>query len=343
MDANLWDWLTAAGTFAAVLGGFLIARRLVVGRLRWLAERTETKIDDLLVDLLEMIRNPECYLVAFYAASRPLTLPLWLDRGFRGAVVLAVTYRAATMLQRAALFAVEEGLLKDRHKDVSYVHTSRTLAYVANAAIWACALLFALANLGFNVSSMLAGLGIGGVAVALAAQAVLGDLFAALAIFLDRPFVIGDAITFGDTTGVVEKIGFKTTRLRALGGELLVIPNASLTSAKIQNWRYLRERRVVQTYSVSYETTRAKLAGLPAALRAVIAAAGGDKVRVDRVHLKALGASSVDFEAVYYVLTSDYAEHMDIQQRVLLGALELFEREGVEIPFPTQTVHVAQR
>jgi small-conductance mechanosensitive channel len=343
MDADLWSWLTAAATFAVVLGGFLLGRRVLVGRLRWLAERTDTKVDDLVVDLLEMIRNPECYLVAFYAATRPLTLPLWLDRGFRAGVVLAVTYRAATMLQRAALFAIEEGLLKERQKDAGYVHTARTLGYLANAAVWACALLFALSNLGFNVTSMLAGLGIGGIAVALAAQAVLGDLFSAIALYLDRPFVAGDAITFGDTTAVVERIGFKTTRLRALGGELLVVPNSSLTSARIQNWRYLHERRVVLALSAAYGTPRPKLAALPAALRAVIVAAGGDKARVDRVHLKALAASSIDFELVYYVLTSDYAEHMDIQQRVLLGALELFEREGVEIPFPTQTVHVAAR
>jgi len=336
------EYLVALGTFLLSLAVFLGARRLIVGRLRWLADRTATHLDDLFVDLLEMIRQPECYLVAFYFAARTLALRPGLELAFRDAVILTVTYRVATMVRRIARFAIEEGLLHGRERDATYVHTSATLGYVANFIIWAGAALFALDNLGFSVRSMLAGLGIGGIAVALAAQAVLGDLFAAIAIFLDRPFVLGDAITFGDVTGTVEQIGFKTTRLRALSGELLVVPNSALASAKIQNWRHLGKRRVVLAYGVAYGTPREKLAALPGQLARLIAEAGQGKTTVDRVHLKELGDSSIDFEAVYFVMSGDYALHMDIQQRLHLSVLELFEREGIEIPFPTHTIELSK-
>ena len=332
------EYMIAAGTFAVVLAVFLIGRNLLVGRLRWLAQQTETHFDDLFVDLLEMIRNPECYILAFYAATRPLVVPTWLDRAFHAVVILAVTFRIATMIQRVVRFAIEEGVMRHHEQDTAYIHTSKTLNYVTSFIVWACAVLFALSNLGFNISSMIAGLGIGGIAVALAAQAVLGDLFAAIALYLDRPFVIGDAITFNDTTGEVEQIGFKTTRIRAVGGELLIIPNSQLASAKIQNWRHLAKRRVVQVYNAAYGTPPEKLAKLPGQIAQLIEQAGGGKTKTDRVHLKSLSSWSIDIEAVYFVLSADYGDHMDIQQRLHLAVLDLFAKEGIQIPFPTQSV-----
>lgn len=336
------QYLVGGGVFLAALCGFILLRRVVIGRLRWLAERTATKIDDLLVDLLEMIRIPECYLVAFYAATRPLFLPGWLNHGFRAIVIVVVTFRLVTMLQRLAAYSLTAGLFKDSSQDPAYEHTVKTVSYLVNALIWVGAAVFTLDNLGFSVSSMLAGLGIGGIAVALAAQAVLGDLFAAVAIYLDRPFVIGDAIAFGDTSGTVLRIGFKTTRLRALSGEELVIPNSVLASAKVQNFRHLRERRVGVKISVAYGTSAESLARLPSEMRGLLEQAGGDKARVDRVHLQGLGPSSIDFELVYFVLSADYGLHMDISQRFHLALLAHLESRGIEIPFPTKTVHVRQ-
>lgn len=339
---TLREYAAALLTFLAVLGGFLAARQIIVGRLRWLAQRTPTKLDDLLVDLLEMVRNPECYLVALYFASRPLVLPGWADRGFRAVVIIVVTWRAATMLRRLARYAVEEGLLRGHEQDATYRHTSKTLGHVADFVVWTLALLFVLDNLGFSVSSMLAGLGIGGIAVALAAQAVLGDLFAAIAIYLDRPFVIGDEIQFGDTSGVVESIGFKTTRLRAGTGELLVVPNSALASSKIQNFRLRAERVVTLRFAAAYGTPAKTLAELPVQIRALILEAGGDAVSVDRVHLKSLADWAIQFEAVYRLRTTDFTLHMDVQQRVALALLEHLEKRGVRIPYPTQTVELAR-
>ena len=327
------EYIVAAATFALVAGGFLVLRRVVVGRLKWLAGKTETKWDDLLVELLETIRAPECYLVAFYFATRPLVLPLWMDRGFRAAVILSVTYRVARILQKAAVFAIEEGLLKSHAKDATFAHSSMALSYLFNALIWSLAAIFALDNLGFSVSSIIAGLGIGGIAVALAAQAVLGDLFAAIAIYMDRPFVAGDAVKFGDTEGVVERIGFKTTRLRAGSGEQLVVPNSQMASAKIQNFRDLRERNIEWRFLVAYGTPAEKLEALPAQIRALLNAAGGEKVTVARVHLKSLEPGGIQFEAAYQVMSPEYALLCDIRQKAALGLMAHLQREGISSPF----------
>lgn len=336
------QYLAAAATFVVCIAAFLSARRVILGRLKWLAERTETKVDDVLVEVLEKVRSPEVYLIAFYAATRPLVLPHWLNIGFRDLVIVVITYRAATMLQRLALFGVEEGLLASRPKDASYRQTVLTLTYVANFTVWSIAILFTLSNLGFNVSSMIAGLGIGGVAVALGAQAVLGDLFAAIAIYLDRPFVLGDFIIFGDMLGTVDRIGFKTTRIRSLSGELLVVPNSVLASAKIHNYRDMAERRVVMTFGIAYGTPVEKVSALPAQIKQLIQEAGGDKVRVDRVHLNELADYAYNYELVFYVLSPDYNQYMDVRHRLNVALLRLCEREGISIPFPTRTIELVK-
>ena len=330
---TLKEYVVALGTFALVAGAFLILRRILVNRLKWLAEKTATRWDDHLVEILNMIRAPECYLVAFYFATRPLVLPLWMDRGFRAAVILAVTYRVARILQRLARFGVEDGLLKGHVKDATFAHTSTALAYLFNALIWSLACVFALDNLGFSVSSIIAGLGIGGIAVALAAQAVLGDLFAAIAIYMDRPFLVGDSIKFGDSEGVVERIGFKTTRLRAPSGEQLAVPNASLASARIQNFRDMRERNVEWRFVVAYGTPAAKLEALPAQIRALLNQSGGDKITVGRVHLKSLEPAGIQFEAAYQILSPEYALLCDIRQKAALALLAHLEKESIASPF----------
>lgn len=332
------DYLIAAGTFAVVLAAFMVVRRVVLNRLGRLAGLTDTKLDDLAVELLEMIRSPERYLLAFYAASRPLTLAPWLDKAFHAAVVLSLTYRAVTMVQRVVRYLVDEVVFTEGDGDPAYRQTSRAVLVLVNFFIWAGALVFVLDNLGFDVTSMLAGLGIGGVAIALAAQAVLGDLFAAVALFLDRPFVVGDFIVTGDTVGTIEEIGVKTTRVRALSGELLVLPNSTLASARIQNFKQMSARRVVFKFGVVYQTSAEKLRRAPGIVKGIIEASA--KARFDRVHFMNYGDSSLDFEAVYYVLSPDYNVYMDTHQAILLAVFEAFEKEGLSFAYPTRTLHI---
>lgn len=341
LDAPLWgnslrQYLLAAATFVVSLAAFLAGRTLLVSKLRVLAQRTVTDIDDLAVELLGKVRSPEAYLVAFYAATRPLDLPRWLDLGMRGVVLAVVVYRAATIIQTLATYVVARALLSDPAAGIAERSAARNLSYLAAFLIWLGGLLFVLSNLGVNITSFIAGLGVTGVAVALAAQAVLGDLFSALAIYLDKPFVVGDFIVVDSFMGTVENIGVKTTRVRALSGELLVFPNSNLTSSRIKNFRLMAERRVVLHFEAAFGTPRAKLALIPELLRKAISSK--NKVKFDRAHLSAFGTSSFQFEAVYYVLDPDYALHMDIQQQVLFDVLAAFEKEGLELPYPTRAI-----
>ncbi|MBI5201419.1 MAG: mechanosensitive ion channel family protein [Elusimicrobia bacterium] len=325
--------LSALSVFLGFLLGFRLARGLVLERLRALAAKTTTKIDDLIVELLDMVRTPEQYLVAFWLATRPYAFPDWLEKGFRAVVVIAVTFRAVTMLQRALAFGLTAAT---DDTAPGGAQTRRTVTLLANATVWIVAVLFVLSNLGFDITSMIAGLGIGGIAVALAAQAVLGDLFSAVAIWLDRPFELGDAISFDGFSGSVEDIGIKTTRVRAASGELLVVPNASLTSTKIQNFKRMAERRVVLPLQVSYKTPLETLARLPGLVEAIVKK--DDRLRFDRAHVDKLSESSIDLEVVYWVRTDDYGVHMAAKERLLLAVLKALEQERVEIPYPHRAV-----
>jgi small-conductance mechanosensitive channel len=206
------------------------------------------------------------------------------------------------------------------------------------AVVWLAAALFYLDNLGVQVSSIVAGLGIGGIAVALAAQSILGDLFGYFIIYFDRPFEIGDFILFEDYTGTVEKVGIKTTKVRALTGEQIVVANSVLTNSRIRNYKRMERRRIVFTVGVTFETRRELLAAIPGMIRDAIALQ--PLAEFDRSHLKGLGPSSIDFENVYYVTTADYGRYMDTHQAVLLRLLECFAERGVKLAYPTTTVYV---
>lgn len=341
LDRAFWgnsvgQYLAAVVTFVVTLAGFLLLRGVVVRELRALAKRTVTDLDDLAVELLGKIKIPEAYVVAFYIATRPLDLPRWLDFGLRAAALATVVYRAVTIVQTVVAFGVQRALLKDPGVGIGERNAARNLSYLASFLVWLGGILFVLSNLGVDITSFVAGLGITGVAVALAAQAVLGDLFSALAIYLDKPFIVGDFIVVDAFAGTVENIGIKTTRVRALSGELLVFPNSNLTSSRIKNFRLMTERRVVLAFDLPFETSRAKLAVVPELLKKAVMAR--DKVKFERAHLAAFGPHSFQFEAVYFVLDSDYGIHMDIQQQVLLDVLAAFEKEGLSLAYPTRTI-----
>ena len=198
--------------------------------------------------------------------------------------------------------------------------------------------LVALDTAGIDITALVAGLGVGGIAVALAVQNILGDLFASLSIVLDKPFVIGDFIIVGDMMGTVEHIGMKTTRVRSLSGEQLVFSNTDLLSSRIRNYKRMQERRALFRFGVTYQTSRDLLARIPEVVREVIE--GRDETRFDRAHFAGFGDSSLDFEVVYYMLVPDYNAYMDTQQAVNLELVGRFEEIGIDFAYPTRTVFV---
>jgi small-conductance mechanosensitive channel len=331
--------LIALGIAGAVFLVLLALRELVV---RWLgkrAERNASGLDDLVVNLGRRTQILVIVVVALFAGSLYISLPVRQERVLHGLAEVAVFLQIALW----ASVAIDFWLARQRRKmdhDVTSVALAGVLRFVAKATLWALLLLMALDNLGVNVTALITGLGVGGVAVALALQNVLGDLLASLSIVLDKPFVIGDAITVDTLTGTVESIGLKTTRLRAVSGEQLIFANSDLLKSRIHNWKRMAERRVVLAFGVPYETPPDAVERIPAIARGLVEAQ--DLTRFDRAHFKGLGGSALDFEVVYWILTPDYTAFMDRQQAIHLGLLRAFEREGIAFSSGAQTVVLAR-
>lgn len=205
--------------------------------------------------------------------------------------------------------------------------------------LWVIGFLILVSNLGFNITTALAGLGVGGIAVAIAAQGILGDLFSYFVIFFDHPFALGDFIVFGDKSGVVERIGIKSSRIRVLSGEVLIISNSDLTSSRIHNYKQMQRRRVVSSITIPYETPIEKVQKVTGFIKDAIADVKTiEGVLCDRSHFQTFGASALVFETVYYVPSPEYQIFMDVQQEINLALLKKFTEEGIEFAYPTQKI-----
>lgn len=330
--------LTALGVVVLVFFGLLLVRRLIVRRVGTIAERSPTDLDNLLVDLARRTRSLPIAVVAVYLGSLALEPPPRLAAVLRVAMILAVVFQVGLWVSALIDFWVARSRKRLMTQDVTTASLLGVLRFAAKLVLWSVVLLVGLDNLGVDVTALIAGLGIGGVAVALALQNILGDLLASLSIVLDKPFVIGDAITVDTLTGTVENIGLKTTRLRATSGEQIVLANGELLKSRIRNWARLAERQVTLTFGVAYPATADKLAKIPGLVQGIVESQ--DQVRFDRAHLKGFGPSSLDFEAVYKVLSPDFKLHMDRQQAILLELLRALEREGIELAHPAPVVLV---
>jgi small-conductance mechanosensitive channel len=209
---------------------------------------------------------------------------------------------------------------------------------LARILLWGFGIIFILSNLGIEVTSLVAGLGIGGVAVAFALQGILSDLFSSFSLYFDKPFRIGDYIVIGEHSGTVEKIGIKTTRIRTLQGEELVVSNAELTSTRVQNFKRMQDRRISFNFGITYDTPKEKVEAVIDLAKEIFTPL--TKARLDRVHFVKLGDSALIYDVVYYVESSDYTEYLDIQQVVNLGLMDVLAKEGIEFAYPTQTLFI---
>ena len=276
--------------------------------------------------------------VGVYAGTTLLTLPTVVETSLGWAFVIVAFTQAALWLDRLVSVITEWRVRQTDAAAASARNAISLIRFVGRVAVWSVAILLMLSNLGIDVTALVAGLGIGGIAVALAAQNILSDLFASLAIILDKPFEVGDFIIVGDKMGAVERIGIKTTRIRSLTGEQLVMANADLLGSRVHNYKRMNERRVVFSIGVTYETPADKVEILPGLLREIVEAQ--EPVRFDRAHFKSYGDFALVFEIVYWVLSADYNVYMDIQQAINLDILKRFEALDVGFAYPTQTVHL---
>lgn len=339
-DNTLSTWLIAL-LVAVVTAVVLRILKALGGRhIARLAARTETTWDDALVELLRHTKWLFLLIVALFAGSLLLALPVRV-RGIANAVAaVALIVQAGIWLNAVILFWLEGYRQRKLKEDPASVTTMSAVSFVGRLVLWLVILLLVLDNLGVNVTALVAGLGVGGIAVALAVQNILGDLFASLSIILDKPFTVGDFLIIDDCMGSVEHIGLKTTRIRSLSGEQLVLSNADLLGSRIRNYGRMFERRVVFNLGVTYQTPREKLIKIPTIIREAVEAQAS--TRFDRSHFKEYGDFSLNFETVYYVLVPDYNTYMDIQQAINLRTHERFEEEAIEFAYPTQTLHLVR-
>jgi small-conductance mechanosensitive channel len=334
----VWRWIVAVGVVLFVSIVLWILTRLLLRRLRRWAERTPGRLDDLVVDLLGKTKLLLLFVVSLYAGSLAVELPQTANSILGAASVIALLLQAGFWGNGLITFWIARAVRRRLDSDAATATSLAALGFLSKLILWGIVVLVALDNMGVDITALLAGVGISGIAIALAVQSILGDLFASLSIVVDKPFVIGDFIIVGDLMGTVERIGMKTTRVRSLSGEQLILSNSDLLASRIRNYKRMQERRVVFTIGVTYETAQEKLNRIPEMLREAIEAQS--LTRFDRAHFRSFGASSLDFEAVYYVLTADYTLYMDIQQAINFSLVKHFEEEGIDFAYPTQTLYL---
>jgi small-conductance mechanosensitive channel len=333
---SLLVWSLGVFLFFLAWAALAIVRRTLSKKLRTLAEHRHVVALDLASQIVDATKGLFLFLIAAFIGSRVWQLPADWDATLDRIAIIAFIIQAGLWFTTATLVSIEAKREEELTDNRSVVAAMDILSFVIRLAIWAFVLLLILDNLGINITALVAGLGVGGIAVALAAQNILGDLFASLSIVLDKPFVVGDFLSVGEHVGNVEKVGIKTTRLRSLSGEELVFSNNDLLNSRIRNYGRMFERRVVMTIGVTYQTSVEHLKRIPAMIRETVEAE--ENVRFDRSHFKTYGDFALVFETVYYVLSSDYNQYMDIQQSINLQIFERFGKEGIDFAYPTQTL-----
>lgn len=332
------DVISAVILFLVAYFGLYLLRIAVLSRLSGLFKKTKTDIDDRLFDAVSSIR-PSFYLfVAFFVGLQVITFEGIFGKIIDGVMIAVLSVQTVLVSQHLVDYFIHKRVEKSKNGDGAFV--SSAMMQFSRFALWVVAVLFVLSNLGVNITSLIAGLGIGGIAVALAAQNLLSDLLSYFSIYFDKPFKTGEFIIIGQQMGTVERVGIMTTRVRSLFGEEIVVPNKELVNIRIQNYGRMYERRVVFTFGVEYGTSVEQLKKINEVAKETIVSI--EKTRFDRSHFVRFGDSSLDFEVVYYLTDPDYNLYMDVQQRVLFALKQKVEEMGVSFAFPTRTVRVVK-
>ncbi|MGD1951226.1 MAG: mechanosensitive ion channel family protein [Leptolyngbyaceae cyanobacterium] len=337
LNNTVRDYLIAIATFLVALLTIRVIKAVVVARIKKWSRYTATDLDNRLIRIIERPVLLLLCLGSFYISVSNLSLHSILQQSVNVVCVAVGTVLVIQLLGSLVEYGARLYLLR-RGNDLAVEQTVNAIVPAIKVIVWAIGIVFLLDNLGFDISAVVAGLGIGGIAVALAAQGVLGDLFSYVSILFDRPFELGDFIVVGDLVGTVEHIGLKTTRLRSLTGEELIIANTDITSSRIQNFKRMARRRIAFNLGVTYETTAEQMKQIPGILQGIVE--NVNSVTFDRAHFSSYGDFSLNYEVVYFVETSDYAIYMDVQQSIYLAIKETFEAKSIEFAYPTQTLYV---
>jgi len=333
---SLRNYLIALIVVVASVTIIRVLRKMILVRLRSVADTTTTQLDDLAANLVQSTRSWFILGTSLFIGIKSLQLPQTVNEGVRIFMLFISLLQTATWSNQLINHILHQYTQNAVEDEGNRKNTVAILGLASRIILWAILLLLALDNLGIEITGLITGLGIGGIAIALAVQNILSDLLAYVSIMMDRPFAIGDFIVVDEFTGVVERIGLKTTRLRSLSGELLIFSNNDLLNSRMRNYKDREQRRVLFSIGVTYDTPADSLASIPSIIRDILETQ--EYVQFDRAHLKSFGSFSIDFEIVYYVTTADYIIYMDVQQNVNLEIVRAFEKSEIEFAFPTQTV-----
>jgi small-conductance mechanosensitive channel len=333
------EYAAAIGVFSVAIIVFKFIKTKIVNNLNIVSSRIKGDYDDLVVQILQSIGWPVYTFFALGIAVQFIEQPEMFKATVSFITFLVAAYVAVRAVQQVIEFflsrGIRERLKEDPRFDPSVVHL---MTRGLKGLVWVVALLVVLDNRGFDITALMAGLGIGGLAIAFALQNVLSDVFASFSLYLDKPFKTGDFIIVDDFLGTVRHIGIKSTRIESLWGEEVIMPNKYLTEAKVKNYKRMENRRIVFEFGVVYQTPAAKMRKIPEIVQSVIN--GIELAGVDRVHWKGFGDSALTFEVMYRVNSPDYNQYMDVQQEINLQLKEKLEKEGIDFAYPTQTVYL---
>ena len=332
---TIQSYLIATGLFVLLILALKVFRYYILRYLKKWSEKTSTTLDDFFVRAIERALLPLLYFAAFYVSANTLVLSEKLQKILHAASVVVITFFALRLVTHAIRHAIDTKIGKQENAEAKLKQV-KGIMVIINIVIWALGIIFLLDNFGYDITAFITGLGIGGIAIALAAQNILGDLFNYFVIFFDRPFEVGDFIIVDNKMGTVESIGIKTSRVKSLTGEQLVFANSDLTNSRIHNYKRMEKRRAIFNLGVTYQTTPENLRIIPQIIKDVITAE--KDAEFDRAHFNQYGDFSLNIEIVYYILSSDYNTYMDIQQSINLSIFEKFAERGIEFAYPTQTL-----
>lgn len=334
LSNRLNDYLIAVTTLVCCVVLIKMIRRSAFKSLSRWAAKTENVYDDAIVAILERDLVPIAYIASVYLAISNLTLHPILNRVIDVMVVVVSTIFGIKLLTAAIEHLIKIYWIAYHRDNVNLEQSINALIPAIRVIIWLVGIVFLLDNLGFDISAVIASLGIGGVAIALASQGVLQDLFSYFSILLDRPFELGDFIIVDDYLGTVEYVGIKTTKLRSINGEQIIIANSDLVSSRIRNCKRMHQRRIVFKFGVIYETTSEQLTQIPTLIQEIIEQT--PNAICDRAHFSGYGEYSLNFEVVYLINTNDYSVYMNAQQEINLAVKTSFANHGIKFSYPTQ-------
>lgn len=344
LNATLWnntgkDYVVALAVFVGLFLVLKLFDSVVIGFLKRTAKKTKITWDDLVIDFVSAIHWQFYAYLSFYLSVQTLILSARVSRALNYLLIIFVAFYAAQGLSRIVDLFTNKQIEKRKNGDnVANTSMIKTFGIIFKIVIYFVGLLMVLANLGIEITPLIASLGVGGIAIAIALQAVLADLFAAFAIYFDKPFKEGDFVIIGNDMGTVTNIGIKTTRIQTLQGQELVVSNSEMTNSRVNNYKRMEQRRIVFGFGVTYDTPMKKLKKINDIVKKAVESTKNAKL--DRTHFKEFGDFSLNYEVVYFVKSPDYNIYMDIQQEINFKIKEAFEKDKIEFAYPTQTLFV---